>query len=201
MVDPLAANQPKHYKGQKWFSTTASADRGGVHVNSGVCNHLYYLLCTGQNAIDKTKTIKLFYDCLTKELGQYSDYKDLNDALKKLAPKEMTQKLDACLKETNICNATGQVTAPDYPGPKNTPAPLPIPNPQPMPNPQPVPWPNPQPAPWPNPSPFPQRPNQFPQRPYPFPNPFPQRPGQSIPWPRPGQGIPQFPQFPYPRRR
>ena len=44
MLDPLQGDQPKHYKGEKWFPTHSPADNGGVHINSGVPNYLYYLI-------------------------------------------------------------------------------------------------------------------------------------------------------------
>lgn len=39
--------QPDTYKGTYWASTTSPADDGGVHINSGVGNHWFYLLSVG----------------------------------------------------------------------------------------------------------------------------------------------------------
>lgn len=40
--------QPKYYGGRYWIDyTTDNYDNGGVHFNSGVFNHLFYLLCEG----------------------------------------------------------------------------------------------------------------------------------------------------------
>ena len=40
--------QPSRYRGTRWFDyTKSSRDEGGVHNNSGVQNHFYYLLCQG----------------------------------------------------------------------------------------------------------------------------------------------------------
>ena len=40
--------QPKYYGGRFWLDYTKSGkDNGGVHTNSGVFNHLFYLLCEG----------------------------------------------------------------------------------------------------------------------------------------------------------
>ena len=50
MSDPNERNHPKYYAGDNW--RTGTADRGGVHSNSGVFNHWFYLLVeggTGQN--------------------------------------------------------------------------------------------------------------------------------------------------------
>ena len=45
MANPKSENQPDTYKGQYWES--GSFDNGGVHINSGVQNYWYYLLCEG----------------------------------------------------------------------------------------------------------------------------------------------------------
>jgi len=43
-----AGGQPDTYEGDFWFDYTLSnQDNGGVHVNSGVMNHWFYLLCNG----------------------------------------------------------------------------------------------------------------------------------------------------------
>lgn len=40
--------QPKYYGGRFWLDYTKSEeDNGGVHINSGIFNHLFYLLCEG----------------------------------------------------------------------------------------------------------------------------------------------------------
>jgi bacillolysin len=43
MVDPAAYDQPDHYS--ELF--TGTDDNGGVHINSGIPNHAYYLLVNG----------------------------------------------------------------------------------------------------------------------------------------------------------
>jgi len=45
MADPKAEDHPDTYKGQNW--AVGSGDNGGVHTNSGVQNHWYYLLAEG----------------------------------------------------------------------------------------------------------------------------------------------------------
>lgn len=42
---PVSRRQPDTYKGTYWEFT--SADNGGVHINSGVQNYWFYLLCKG----------------------------------------------------------------------------------------------------------------------------------------------------------
>ena len=45
MSDPKSEGQPDTYKGTNWY--TGTGDNGGVHTNSGVLNHWYYLLAAG----------------------------------------------------------------------------------------------------------------------------------------------------------
>jgi Zn-dependent metalloprotease len=45
MADPKEENHPDTYQGQNW--AVGSGDNGGVHTNSGVQNHWYYLLSDG----------------------------------------------------------------------------------------------------------------------------------------------------------
>ncbi len=56
--------QPKYYGGRYWFDYIAdpTTDAGGVHTNSGVFNHAFYLLCEGAqnitNEMGQTHTIE-----------------------------------------------------------------------------------------------------------------------------------------------
>lgn len=45
MANPNRFNDPKNYFGTDWF--TGAGDNGGVHINSGVQNHWFYLLVEG----------------------------------------------------------------------------------------------------------------------------------------------------------
>ncbi len=55
--------QPKYYAGRYWLDYTKDpkTDHGGVHCNSGVFNHLFYLLCQGAddatNEVGETRSI------------------------------------------------------------------------------------------------------------------------------------------------
>ncbi len=49
MADPNLRGDPKYYKGKNWFS--GRGDNGGVHTNSGVQNHWFYLLSEGGEII------------------------------------------------------------------------------------------------------------------------------------------------------
>lgn len=45
MQNPLLFGNPRNYLGNSWY--TGTGDNGGVHFNSGVQNHWFYLLVTG----------------------------------------------------------------------------------------------------------------------------------------------------------
>jgi len=51
MSDPKSLGQPAYYKGQYWY--TGTADNGGVHTNSGVLNHWYYILAVGKSGTNE----------------------------------------------------------------------------------------------------------------------------------------------------
>lgn len=86
MSNPNQKSQPDTYLGQYWY--TGYEDSGGVHINSGVQNFWYYLLCNGGsgendrqysytvNAIGMDAATKIAYRNLTEYLGNVSDYFD-----------------------------------------------------------------------------------------------------------------------------
>ena len=47
LLNPKARFDPDTYLGEYWFNTINSHDNGGVHTNSGVQNHWFYLLSEG----------------------------------------------------------------------------------------------------------------------------------------------------------
>ncbi|QDA60368.1 M4 family metallopeptidase [Hymenobacter jejuensis] len=57
MSDPKSEGQPAYYKGQYWapLATTPSNanDQGGVHTNSGVLNHWFYILAVGKSGTNE----------------------------------------------------------------------------------------------------------------------------------------------------
>lgn len=50
--NPNELNHPDTYKGNFWLNTSLPRDNGGVHINSGVQNHFFYLLAFGGNGIN-----------------------------------------------------------------------------------------------------------------------------------------------------
>ena len=204
LENPLLCEQPKCYKGEKWVPTDSQDDYGGVHTNSGVCNHLCYLLCNGENSLSVDDTLNLYYICLTKKLNKSSNYNDIANSFINLANTQiMRNKVIESLKQIDVVLKQQETSLPQLPSPQ-------LPSPQ---------------------IPFPQSPSQgipFPQLPshgIPFPQmpsqtqsqvpsqgiPFPQLPSHGIPFPQmpsqvpsqmpsqvPSQGIP-FPQMPFPQ--
>jgi Zn-dependent metalloprotease len=47
LKNPKALSDPDTYLGEYWYNTINSNDNGGVHTNSGVQNHWFYLLAEG----------------------------------------------------------------------------------------------------------------------------------------------------------
>ncbi|UUV21651.1 M4 family metallopeptidase [Paenimyroides aestuarii] len=97
-VSAGAPNQPDTYKGTYWQKTTnnpnAYNDYGGVHINSGVGNHWFYLLSMGGNGtndlgnayyvnpITIQKAEKIAYRALTNSLSPSATYMDFYNATK-----------------------------------------------------------------------------------------------------------------------
>ena len=54
-ASPMEYEQPSRYKGHEWVDTGDTSegnDNGGVHTNSGVQNHFFYLLCEGGSGVN-----------------------------------------------------------------------------------------------------------------------------------------------------
>lgn len=86
MANPNAKGDPDTYGGSYW--ATGSEDNGGVHTNSGVQNHWYYILVEGKSGtndngdyysvsgIGLEKAAKIAFRNLTVYLTPNSDYDD-----------------------------------------------------------------------------------------------------------------------------
>jgi Zn-dependent metalloprotease len=58
MAHPEACGQPSKYGGPNWGDPNSKDDKGNVHVNSGVTNKFFYLLCSrAQNMIEPLSMI------------------------------------------------------------------------------------------------------------------------------------------------
>ena len=89
--------QPKHVN--EMF--TGPQDNGGVHINSGIPNHAFYLLAT---AIGKEKSEKIFYRALDTYLTMSSQFVDL-----RAAAERATSDLYGANELTAVQNAFNQV--------------------------------------------------------------------------------------------
>lgn len=77
--------QPDYYEGNYWCNCPLNVDYGGVHLNSGVQNKWFYLLCEGESnnniqAIGMTKAAQIAYLALTSFLMNSSQYSDSKEA-------------------------------------------------------------------------------------------------------------------------
>ncbi len=86
MSNPKAFGDPDTYQGQYWQN--GGNDQGGIHTNSGVQNHWFYLLSEGGNGtndngqnyevdgIGMNKAAKIAFRTVTQYLSKYSNYYD-----------------------------------------------------------------------------------------------------------------------------
>ncbi|HEY7545336.1 MAG TPA: M4 family metallopeptidase, partial [Blastocatellia bacterium] len=89
MQNPANSNQPDHYTN---FVNTTS-DNGGVHTNSGIMNHVYYLLSEGAThrngtfvpSIGRGVTEYLFYQALVRWLTPSATFEDVAQAMRQVA--------------------------------------------------------------------------------------------------------------------
>jgi bacillolysin len=90
LIDPKTYGQPDTYQGINWY--TGTDDAGGVHINSGVQNHWFYLLSEGGSGtndfgksysvtgITRFKARLIAYRALIKYLSSSSQYIDARKA-------------------------------------------------------------------------------------------------------------------------
>ncbi|SEC39524.1 Por secretion system C-terminal sorting domain-containing protein [Tenacibaculum sp. MAR_2009_124] len=91
LSNPKQHRQPDTYQGTNWY--TGTGDNGGVHVNSGVLNHWFYILSQGkQGTNDKgssynvkgigiEKAAQVAYRALTRYLTSSSNYVSARNAV------------------------------------------------------------------------------------------------------------------------
>lgn len=103
LKDPTASQdpQPKKYRGQYWVNTSdisQNNDYGGVHTNSGVGNHCFYLL---SQLVGIDTSLPIFYNCLLK-LNRNSSYTEFSDNLYKCTPEHLRSQTIKCLTSVNL---------------------------------------------------------------------------------------------------
>ncbi|MBS7254057.1 M4 family metallopeptidase [Flavobacterium branchiicola] len=91
--NPKAQGQPNTYGGTNWANPlNITYDNGGVHINSGVSNYWFYLLCEGGQGVNDigssydiksislAKAEKIVYLTLTDYLSPSSNFNDMRQA-------------------------------------------------------------------------------------------------------------------------
>lgn len=99
--DPTKASnpQPKLYKGVNWVNpNNESMDYGGVHINSGISNHCYYLL---SEKIGQMNALKIFYNCLLK-MSRNSDFIDFRNIIIECTPRQLQVHAIECLNKVGL---------------------------------------------------------------------------------------------------
>jgi bacillolysin len=76
----ILAMQPQTMTEYKNLPNTPQGDYGGVHVNSGIPNHMSYLLAEGADGIGRDKTEKILYRALSEYMTQRSSFIDYRRA-------------------------------------------------------------------------------------------------------------------------
>jgi Zn-dependent metalloprotease len=86
MSNPNLADQPDTYQGTNWQNPNSGYDEGGVHINSGVQNFWFYLLCNGGSGVNDlsnsyavtdigmTKAAKIAYRNLTNYITPNANF-------------------------------------------------------------------------------------------------------------------------------
>ncbi len=72
--------QPMYMSQYEVLRDTPEQDNGGVHINSGIPNHAFYLFATAAS-MNKDKAEKVYYHALTRYLGRTSRFLDLRLAV------------------------------------------------------------------------------------------------------------------------
>ncbi|MEM9259843.1 MAG: M4 family metallopeptidase, partial [Bacteroidota bacterium] len=92
--EPALNGHPQFYRGENWYDTNNfKVDNGGVHKNSSVMNHWFYLLSEGVigaenergqrfmiDQVDQQKVAKVLYRALHLYLGRMSNFKQAREA-------------------------------------------------------------------------------------------------------------------------
>ncbi|GAB3531739.1 hypothetical protein GCM10027443_14520 [Pontibacter brevis] len=117
MSDPNSEGQPDTYKGTHWYSGTG--DNGGVHTNSGVLNHWFYLLTVGKSGtndhgssysvsgIGMTDAARIVYRMETVYLTSNSGYTDARTYAIQSAADLFGEGSNQVIQTTNAWHAVG----------------------------------------------------------------------------------------------
>lgn len=100
-IDPEQCYQPKKYKGRYFVSPTHTYDHGGVHVNSGIINHLFFQFV--QHSKHNIQVCLRIFIAVYEHLTPQSTFKDLVRKLK-VETKGHAMFETAMLQSLEICN-------------------------------------------------------------------------------------------------
>lgn len=179
LEDPNSSEQPAKMFDKYYVDPTSMIDYGGVHINSGIPNHCFYI---ASQLMDKFESLKLFINCLFKLLHS-SDFYEFSDTLSIISKDDVSSS-----KDDIIINALTKVgLSPRYNSPPSSkqpqsPSKTPTPRQTPPSKPQ-----SPRPAPKPK-FPYPPTTPSLPSYPYP----------PTYPYPYPSYPPNPYPSYPYP---
>jgi len=124
--DPVLGKDPQPAHMDDYVNT--SQDNGGVHINSGIVNHAFYLTAIEIGGFAWEKAGRIWYKALSEKLKSDSDFQDAAD-LTYIAAGELFG-WDS-LEQNAVTNGWSQVgitaTAVPEPAPEPTPEPTPTP--------------------------------------------------------------------------
>jgi Zn-dependent metalloprotease len=99
LENPQLFKQPSKYQGKYWVNPKRlDFDKGGVHINSGVLNHLFYLL---SQEMTVKKATELFYRVLQR-LTPNCTFKEFSDSVKNLCHYEDYQIIIKSLRKISL---------------------------------------------------------------------------------------------------
>ena len=145
--DPVLGKdpQPAHMKDY----VTTFQDNGGVHINSGIINHAFYVTAVEIGGFAWEKAGRIWYKALTEKMKSNSNFQNAADLTFEAAGELFGKN---SLEQNAVKKGWSQVGITVTPIPEPTPVPIPEPIPVPIPEPTPVPIPEPTPVPIPEPT-------------------------------------------------
>jgi len=124
--DPVLGKDPQPAHMDDYINT--SQDNGGVHLNSGIVNHAFYLAALEIGGFAWEKAGLIWYKTLTEKLRSTSDFQDAADLTFEAAGELFGTDSSEQNAVRNGWAAVGiTVTATPDPGPEPTPDPTPTP--------------------------------------------------------------------------
>jgi Zn-dependent metalloprotease len=142
--DPVLGKDPQPAHMKDYVTTTS--DNGGVHINSGIVNHAFYLIAMEIGGVAWEKAGRIWYKALTEKMKSTSNFQDAANLTVEAAGELFGIN---SVEQKAVLNGWSQV------GITVTPPPPPTPEPPPPPTPEPPPPPTPEPPPPPTPEPTP----------------------------------------------